>query len=440
MRSILFTICKNLLFDNKGFRDYNKVSMVCAKINIMRQTSCLTARYVIMEDSKMKRLYRRRGVWEYMKGLALCAAFVLLLASGLGAKAARTGTISVESARVRAEASTEAGIAGSLASGDTVDIIGETESGGSTWYQVQYTQDGEQVTGWLRSDLLTVSGTEDEQEEGTEAGETEGTEETGTASGAFTIQEPAESPSAEYLTETTVQAGDTAFTAWQADTDAALYLVWAAAEDGTEGWYWYDPAQNTFQQDLGQFGSQGLVAALQEELTTLKESSAKDLSLRLYIIIGLGVLSVILLVLVIVFAVKSRDVEYEYYDEDEPEDDSAGFGEDRSRKKGGFFGKRKDEEEDEDDFDDFVEAVKRKRAAEEAGEEGFEADTEQEEEEEELPDMTLTANLPEIDMSAVDEVERKAEKTAEKTGKSQQEKEDEDDFDIEIFDLEDLEL
>ena len=108
-----------------------------------------------MEDNKMKRLCRRRGVWKYMGGLALCAACALFLALGFGGKAARTGTVSVESARVRESASTDAELAGSLASGDTVDVIDETESGGSTWYQVQYTQNGEQITGWLRSLLTT---------------------------------------------------------------------------------------------------------------------------------------------------------------------------------------------------------------------------------------------------------------------------------------------
>lgn len=391
----------------------------------------------------MKRLCRKRGVWKYMGGLALCGACVLFLSMGLGGKAARTGTVSVESARVRAEASTGADVAGSLASGDTVDVIGETESGGSTWYQVQYTQDGEQITGWLRSDLLSVSGTEDEPQEPEETGETEEPE---SSSAAFTILEPSEAPTAEYLTETTVQVGETSFTAWQANADSAVYLVWAAAADGTEGWYWYDPAQGTFQQELGQFGAEGLVSALQQELTSLKESSAKDLSMRLYIIIGLGVLSVILLVLVIIFAVKSRNVEYEYYDDDEEDGDDTAeddddYEDEKPRKRGGFFRKRKEEEDDEeDDFDEFVEAVRRKKAADAAAEKDFDADEETEEEEEEKIDLTLTANLPQIDMTAVDEIEKEAGKTSEKSEQTRKVKDEEEDFDIEIFDLEDLNL
>ena len=397
----------------------------------------------------MKRLYRRRGVWKYVGGLALCAACVLFLSAGLKGQAARTGTVAVESARVRQEASTNAGIAGSLSSGDTVTIVDETESGGSTWYQVSYTQDGEEVTGWLRSDLLSVSETE-EPETTEEPAETEEPE---APAAAYTIQEPSEAPSADYLIQTSVLVGDASYTAWQADAETALYLVWASASDGSSGWYWYDPAQGTFQQDLGQFSSQGLVAALQRELTTLKDSSADSLSMRLYIIIGLGVLCVILLVLVIVFAVRSRGMGYEYEDdEDYDEDDSAdedefdsgddedGFEKEKGKKKG-FFSRRRAAEEDEerDDFDDFMDAVKKKRSG----------DTDEEEEslqfeEEEKADLTLTANLPQIDMTAVEEVEKEAEaeKAAEETEKAQKKTEDGDDedFDIEILDFDDLDL
>lgn len=361
----------------------------------------------------MKRLCRRRGVWKYMGGLALCAACALFLALGFGGKAARTGTVSVESARVRESASTDAELAGSLASGDTVDVIDETESGGSTWYQVQYTQNGEQITGWLRSDLLTVTGAEEEPEgsEGEEAPEE--TEEPETPASAFTIQEPAEAPAADYLTQTSVQVGETSYTAWQADADSAVYLVWASAADGSTGWYWYDPAQNTFQQDLGQFGSEGLVAALQNELTTLKESSAKGLSLRLYIIVGLAVLSVVLLVLVIVFAVKLRNADYEYEYEDDDEDDY--------------------DDDEGGDFDGFMEAVKKKRF-----EDASASDDEDEPEEDEKVDLTLTANLPEIDMSAVEEVEKTAVPGGKKPKKGQDEEDE--DFDIEILDFDDLDL
>lgn len=166
--------------------------------------------------------------------------------------------------------------------------------------------------------------------------------------------------------------------------------------------------------------------------------------MRLYIIIGLGVLSAVLLVLVIVFAVKSRNAGYEYYDDEddeEPEDDDDedDSWEEKGRKKGGFFSRRKAEEDDEeDDFDDFLAAVNKKRTG--GADFGTEEENEGEAEPEEKVDLTLTANLPEIDMSAVEEVEKKAEKTPGKTEKAQKEDDGDEDFDIEIFDIDDLNL
>ena len=58
------------------------------------------------------------------------------------------------------------------------------------------------MTGWLRSDLLSVSESE-EPEETTE--EPQETEEPETPAAVYTIQEPSEAPSADYLTQTSVQ-------------------------------------------------------------------------------------------------------------------------------------------------------------------------------------------------------------------------------------------
>ena len=256
----------------------------------------------------------------------------------------------------------------------------------------------------------------------------------------YTVQEPAEAyTDAASLVQTTIDVNGQSYTAYQANADTALYLVYAAAPDGSAGWYWYDPAQGTFQQDLGQFGSQGLVTALQNELTDLKESSASSLSQRLYIIIGLAVLSVVLLVLVIVFAIRSRNAEYEYYDDDEdeePEDDE------KPSRKGGLFSKRRQKEDEEDDFDDFLAAVNERRSRDKDyadEDEDYEDYQEDGEDTEEKPDLSLTANLPQIDMSAVEEVEKKAGKA--KAGKeTPAEDSDDDDFDIEILDLDDFNL
>jgi len=199
------------------------------------------------------------------------------------------------------------------------------------------------------------------------------------------------------LIQTAISVEGQSYTAWQVDPsltgDQELYLVSAARADGSIGWFYYDPTEETFQRDLGQFSHsqnaepEGLIAALQEELTKQQELSEEQLGMRLYIIIGLAVLCVIFLTLAIVFGLKYRNAAYEYYEEDDDEDD--------------------------DDDDDFFTAVKKKQAeskAEEIAEE----------------------ELPAIDMSAVLEVE-------EEVRKEKEDKEPED-FDIEILDWEDLGL
>ena len=357
---------------------------------------------------------------RYTGVLAALAAGVLIFTSGITGEAARTGTITTDGSRVRATADAEGQKVCSLPLDTIVDITDETQSGGKTWYQISFTLDGAQKTGWIRSDLLSVTETEEPEEEQPAEEESEPVEgegeETGSAGiGAYTILEPeTEYEGADSLDKTTVKVGDQDYTAYQSALSDQLYLVWAAKEDGSKGWYWYDPSEDTLQQDLGQFSQSGLINSLQNELTTLKTTTAKSLSQRLYIMIGLGVLSVILLILTIVFAVKSRNAGYEYEDDDEDDEDE--------------YDEEYDEDDDpveEDTYDEDVYAAPA-------------------EEEEEKPDLSLTANLPEIDLSALDEIEEEAEKkTAEpKQPKPEPETEEAEDdgLDIEILDLDDLNL
>lgn len=357
---------------------------------------------------------------RYTGVLAALAAGVLIFTSGITGEAARTGTITTDGSRVRATADAEGQKVCSLPLDTIVDITDETQSGGKTWYQISFTLDGAQKTGWIRSDLLSVTETEEPEEEQPAEEESEpeeGEEETGSAGvGAYTILEPeAEYEGADSLDKTTVTVGDQSYTAYQSALSDQLYLVWAAKADGSTGWYWYDPSEDTLQQDLGQFGQSGLINSLQNELTTLKTTTAKSLSQRLYIMIGLGVLSVILLILTVVFAVKSRNAGYEYEDDDEDEyDDEYDEGDDE-------YGED-DEPVEEDTYDEDVYAAPA-------------------EEEEEKPDLSLTANLPEIDLSALDEIEEEAEKKTAEPKQPKPEPETEDDgLDIEILDLDDLNL
>lgn len=411
----------------------------------------------------MKELRRVKTWGGFLKGSVICAACLLFLLAGITGLAARTGTVQSDNVNVRKEANAQSDRVAQLPAGTEVAVTEETQGGdGNTWYHVSFTYEGAETSGWIRGDMLSVSETEDPEGGG---GETQG----GASIGGYTILEPEEAyGSSDGLVQSAVWVGEQSFTAWQVNTERTggveVYLVYASREDGSTGWFCYDPQEGTFQRDLGQFSGgtsgqeepEGLIEALQDELTSLKEEQEKQLGQRLYIIIGLGVLSVILLILVIVFAVKYRNSEYEYYDDEDEEDDIPV----RRRKSPG---KTEEAEEPGSDFDEFVAAVRKKWSEDEEDEyedddyydeddeysdddgeylddeypDDDEEDEEYEDEEEDDSVPGDTIELPEIDMSAVLEIEEEARSQA-KTGESGEE--DTDEFDIEILDFEDLDI
>lgn len=405
----------------------------------------------------MKKPLQKRRSYRFTRWAAVCVASAMLMLYGITGRAAQTGTVNNDNVNVRTQASAESDRVCKLPKDTELAIVDQTTgSDGNVWYSVTFTFEGEEKSGWIRSDMVTVSETEEP------VGGEEGSA-SPTSTGSYSIQEPAETyPASDILSQTGLQIGEDIFTAWVVDAGVTggreLYLVWASDEGGNQGWFYYDPQDRTFQREMGQFSGggagepEGMIQSLQDELGRLKEESAASLSQRLYVIIGLSVLSVILLIIVIVLAIKLRGTEYEYYDEDEEDDENEDEYEDYEepkKKRGGLFRRRVQEEEDDDDdeksdFDDLLIAVKKKWAEEEEREaygESYEDeedfDEEPEDYEEPMEEEPLEEEeLPEIDMSAVLEVEKEAAKESVPF----EEEEDMDDFDIEILDLDDLDL
>lgn len=399
---------------------------------------------------------------------AACAVGVMLMMYGITGRAAQTGTVRSDNVNVRTEASANSERVCKLSAGTQLSIAEQTTgSDGQIWYSVTFTHEGAEKSGWIRSDMVNVSETEEPPAEGgTEEGADGGT----VSIGGYSIQEPVEPyPATDALSETTIPVGEQSFNAWVVDAGLTggreLYLVWASDAGGNQGWFYYDPQDGTFQREMGQYSGsgsgepEGMIESLQEELANSKEENAKNLSQRLYMIIGLGALSGILLIIVIVLSVKLRNAEYEYYDDDEDEEDEDedddDYEEEPKKKRGGFFRRRAQEDEDEDeaeiegsDFDDLLVAVKKKWAEEEA-QEARARDYDEEDEEEEIEEENLfsTKELPEIDMSAVLEIEEEAAKEKQKKSPKskaakpvvkKKEEEADDDLDIEILDFDDL--
>ncbi|MBO4898666.1 MAG: SH3 domain-containing protein, partial [Lachnospiraceae bacterium] len=112
---------------------------------------------------------------------ALMLAAVVFGSVSMEARAEQTGTVTVDNAKVRSDASTDSSVVSTLANGTTISVNGEkTDSSGNVWYQVTLS-DGK--TGYVRSDLMNVTETADAADTAADAnaGAAEGALEDGVA-------------------------------------------------------------------------------------------------------------------------------------------------------------------------------------------------------------------------------------------------------------------
>ncbi len=69
--------------------------------------------------------------------------------------ASQAATIKKDDVNVRSEASTNGSVVAKLANGAAVTLTGSTTDGsGNTWYQVNFINNGSNVTGFIRSDFV----------------------------------------------------------------------------------------------------------------------------------------------------------------------------------------------------------------------------------------------------------------------------------------------
>lgn len=95
--------------------------------------------------------------WTRNRGklLFLTALFTLMLSQT--ALAEQSGKITAESVKIRSSADASSTVVGSTERGKTVSVIGKTtDANGTVWYQVYV---DENATGYIRGDLLELSGT-----------------------------------------------------------------------------------------------------------------------------------------------------------------------------------------------------------------------------------------------------------------------------------------
>ncbi len=214
--------------------------------------------------------------------------------------------VTAGSVNVRSNPSTNASVAGKATEGTEVNVFGEaTDGDGKIWYQVKYTSNDKTVEGFIRSDFLEV--TESQEEAPVEEAPTE-----------EVVEEPVEEPTVPKEYE----------------------VVYEANPEGVEEWFLYDHNRGTKQSIAD------LLAVVRQ--TQEQEGSAVS-KLKTYKIFMIVMVAVILALIVgitlLIFKLKD---EYEYED-DEDEDDDEDDEEDEDD----------DDEEDEDDEEMYVRTPRR---------------------------------------------------------------------------------
>ncbi len=235
----------------------------------------------------------------------------------------KQATVETNNVRIRKGASTEYGIVATANRGMIVNVTGEAAgTDGKTWYQVSFTYDSKQITGFIRSDLVTFESlpadTTESQIGGTVAPEQPEVEQTVEPEPETVEPEPEEEEPVEtvVLLNTTkipyVPGGfDETILGWQdqkinAYKNGAFYIFYAN-RNGEEGWYLYDSDNGTYMRYI-----------YETPTATIPEEK----SVGMAPIIILAIVIVVLVAVIALMFLKLREYTSDYdYDEDDDDDD-----------------------------------------------------------------------------------------------------------------------
>lgn len=103
----------------------------------------------------MKKVKTLIGKFSLTKGLLTLTMMAVLFYASAFTCLAATGKVTADTAKIRAEASTDSEVVGSTVKGKTIDILAAVkDSAGTVWYKVSVTGGG---YGYIRSDLVETS-------------------------------------------------------------------------------------------------------------------------------------------------------------------------------------------------------------------------------------------------------------------------------------------
>ncbi|MFQ9244222.1 MAG: SH3 domain-containing protein [Lachnospiraceae bacterium] len=247
----------------------------------------------------------------------------------------KSGTVQTNNVRIRKGASTTADVVATANRGMVVTVTGEAAGDdGKTWYQISFTYNSKEITGFIRSDLVTFDTLPADTAQTTINGTSETTEEPATEASTEEVTEPAteEQPQEQ---ESSSSSNDTQnmilmnvedvpyimpefnpiILKWEdqdinAYKNGDFYLFYAQKQNGEEGWYVFDSVNNVYERYV--YSTAG---------ATVPETSA--MSGNMLPVIILAVIIVILLIAIILMFMKLREYtgEYEEYEDDEEDDE-----------------------------------------------------------------------------------------------------------------------
>lgn len=247
----------------------------------------------------------------------------------------KSGTVQTNNVRIRKGASTTADVVATANRGMVVTVTGEAAGDdGKTWYQISFTYNSKEITGFIRSDLVTFDTLPADTAQTTINGTSETPEEPATEAATEEVTEPAteEQPQEQ---ESSSSSNDTQnmilmnvedvpyimpefnpiILKWEdqdinAYKNGDFYLFYAQKQNGEEGWYVFDSVNNVYERYV--YSTAG---------ATVPETSA--MSGNMLPVIILAVIIVILLIAIILMFMKLREYtgEYEEYEDDEEDDE-----------------------------------------------------------------------------------------------------------------------
>ena len=247
----------------------------------------------------------------------------------------KSGTVQTNNVRIRKGASTTADVVATANRGMVVTVTGEAAGDdGKTWYQISFTYNSKEITGYIRSDLVTFDALPADTAQTTINGTSETTEEPATEATTEEVTEPAteeqpqeqESSSSSNDTQNMIlmNVDDVPYIMpefnpiilkWEdqdinAYKNGDFYLFYAQKQNGEEGWYVFDSVNNVYERYV--YSTAG---------ATVPETSA--MSGNMLPVIILAVIIVILLIAIILMFMKLREYtgEYEEYEDDEEDDE-----------------------------------------------------------------------------------------------------------------------